>query len=303
SENLVLGLLGGLWVDANSKDQNYQKVEFVNSALSLPSGASFTTFIGTGPQSLVPSGFTASSGTFTTNPAFKQYESFLPVTFPSSNSPLLMNGDGSPETGQYHDAGGRTFNDCAIPVFTDAFPDHMPILYIRARVGAHGIVSGPDTGTNAVQDPTMGSPAPPAHYNYDLVELLPYTENNPNAATAQAFAGVSPSGGGLVGLPGQHGLQSVSSSSQNEPNFSAFNGGALPTGWNHPVPTSVTGNAGQYFMNPATPPTTTTSSPVAQYENATGTPREKDTFILIGAGPDRTYGTGDDETNFGTVGQ
>ena len=35
---------------------------------------------------------------------------------------------------------------------------------------------------------------------------------------------------------------------------------------------------------------------------ATQVPREKDKYILISAGPDRIYGTNDDITNFGSVG-
>jgi type II secretory pathway pseudopilin PulG len=300
SENLVLGLVGGLWVDPYQNDPNYYPklakpgVEFVNSTLP---GATITTLIGAGPQSLVLSQFsTGAANSYSANPSFKQYDAFLPVTFPGS--PLMMNGDGSFETGQYHDAGGRTFNDCVIPVFTDAFPDHMPILYIRARVGAHGIISGPDTGNNAVMDPTQGNNVV-AHYNYDLVEILPYTMNK---TATQAFAGVSPNGGGMQALPGQHGLQSVSSKTVEEPDYAAFSG-TLPSTWNHNVPTNDPGNAGQYFMNPAAPPENMKSAPIAEYENATGTPRQKDTYILISAGADRTYGTGDDLTNFGNVGQ
>jgi hypothetical protein len=35
--------------------------------------------------------------------------------------------------------------------------------------------------------------------------------------------------------------------------------------------------------------------------NDQGTPRQKDSYILISAGPDRTYGTKDDIANFGEV--
>jgi type II secretory pathway pseudopilin PulG len=304
SENLVLGLLGGLWINPSTGNTDSGKVEFVNggseSNITIP-----TTLIGTGPQSLVPSQFGAAATGYTANPSFKQYTAYLQASFPGST--MLMNGDGSPENGlaPYHDSAQRIFFDCPIPVFTDQYPDHMPILYIRARVGAHGIISGPTfiSGGSAtpVPDPTLGGIA---HYNYDLVELLPYT---------MAECGVPPNGGGLAtssnpALKGQHGLQSVSSSgTDNEPDYTAFAPGSSdPTtnGWNHPIPTNFTGNAGQYFMNSSVQPTQMTGSGNAyDYQNATGTPRNKDTYILISAGRDRTYGTGDDVTNFGDVGQ
>lgn len=297
SENLLLGLCGGLWVDPNTKNANSGKVEFVNSPIAAStSGNTFSTLIGSGPQTLVASVF---SGTNTPNPGFKQFGAYLQVQFPGDK--MLLNGDGSPESGTlpYHDEAQRTFNDCVIPVFTDAFPDHMPILYIRANVRAHGILSGDLTATTAVTDPTLGNSV--AHYNYDLVELTPYT---------MAKAGVPLTGGGMVKWPGQHGLQTVDTGGNNEPNYAAFqpisSSNPLPTTpipWNHPVPTNILGNAGQYFMDPSVVPSNTTATPGAAYldENATGTPKEKDQFILIAAGPDRTYGTGDDDTNFGNV--
>ena len=48
--------------------------------------------------------------------------------------------------------------------------------------------------------------------------------------------------------------------------------------------------------NPSIPPTDTTTR---RRQNATGTPRNKDRYILISAGVDRVYGTADDITNAG----
>jgi type II secretory pathway pseudopilin PulG len=295
SQNLVLGLLGGLWIDPVSGNPNYGKVEFLNGPVT---GATATSLIGAGPQTLIIS---------TYNPAtFRQYASYLQTTFPGS--PLLTNGDGSPETAlsPFHDAGQRTFYDCPIPVFTDAFPDHMPILYVRARVGAPGVISGPSgignngvsvTVTAMVKNPLVYPQTDPqdyAHYNYDLLELIPYT---------CARCGVPLNSTALPIFTGYHALQSVGNSGQDiEPDFAAFAPNSPELAkyhWDHPVPDEID-NAGQYFINPAITPTNMST---AQYENLTGTPRNKDTYILISAGRDRTYGTGDDVTNFGDVGQ
>jgi type II secretory pathway pseudopilin PulG len=269
SENLVLGLLGGLWIDPGSTDPEYGKLAFVNGAsgsTDIPS-----TLIGTGPQTLV---LAASGGNV--NPAYKQYQSYLSANFPGSS--LLLNGDGSSETGlaPYHDEAGRTFNDCVVPVFTDAYPDHMPILYMRARVGAPGVISGPPTqgNTTDITDPTTGAAA---YYNYDLREILPYTG---------VKAGVLSNSNAIQNptnpteYTGQHGLQGVA----DTPPATALN--------------TTVNNALLYFTNSSIAPTTTqtTSDDLNRY----GTPWEKDGFILISAGPDRTYGTGDDITNFGT---
>jgi hypothetical protein len=52
-----------------------------------------------------------------------------------------------------------------------------------------------------------------------------------------------------------------------------------------------------YFMAQSVVPPTGTDA------NATGTPRAKDGYILISAGPDGYYGTLDDITSFGDVQQ
>jgi prepilin-type N-terminal cleavage/methylation domain-containing protein len=42
-------------------------------------------------------------------------------------------------TGQYRYDNTITLNDCVIPTFVDAFPDAMPILYLRARPAVGGV--------------------------------------------------------------------------------------------------------------------------------------------------------------------
>jgi len=60
------------------------------------------------------------------------------------------------------------------------------------------------------------------------------------------------------------------------------------------LPKDAPYNALPYFKNPTLNPYGTS--------NAAGVPRNRDSFILISAGPDRIYGTLDDITTFGNVG-
>ncbi|MGA2233486.1 MAG: type II secretion system protein, partial [Tepidisphaeraceae bacterium] len=131
SENLVLGLLGGLEylpVSSSTPTLTNAGVYYIDGGTGLPA-----TLIGTGPQSLSPYGGASAPGV---NPSgSKQYTSYIQANFPGST--FLLNGDGGPETGiaPYHDFSGTMFGDSIVPVFTDQFPDHMPILYMRARKG------------------------------------------------------------------------------------------------------------------------------------------------------------------------
>jgi prepilin-type N-terminal cleavage/methylation domain-containing protein len=318
SENLVLGLLGGLQycpVSSNTPTITAAGVYYIDGGTGLPN-----TLIGAGPQNLSP----YAAGSPPTS--VKQYTSYMGVTFPGS--PYLLNGDGSTEKGMtvtsngvtvlpapYSDASGKSFGDSIVPVFTDQYPDHMPILYVRARKGAKGVISD-----GMLPDPTnTGSPNTPAHYNYDLRELTPYTAMtvnggvpttwtaNPPTASQGTATGIASTG---AGREGEHGLQEVGLLDIAAFSATAANpGGELSTQkWNHPVPTNYTysgaavtaawQNAGQYFLNPSVQPSNINSP---AFENATGSPRGKDEFILISAGPDRTYGTEDDLTNFGSV--
>jgi prepilin-type N-terminal cleavage/methylation domain-containing protein len=310
SQNLVLGLLGGLEVNPNTG-----RIDYVNGppTSNPPTTPIPNTLIGTGPRGL---------GSSASNPnANKQYTSYMALTFPGST--LLLNGDGTPQTGtapyQFTTGSGITFYDCPIPVFTDQYPSPMPILYVRARVGAPGVISGPvsySTPTTLVTDPTYSTP-PTANYNFSLLELIPYTwqGNVPPLAphlTTTAI-GLTATSGGITIAPGQHGLQGVypqvSSASvmyfdppgSPNPPATPANYGFPGTGsaaYNFPVPTNTVDNGGQYFLNLSVQPTNMTTS---DYVNRTGTPRAKDEYILISAGPDRTYGTADDITSFGDV--
>ena len=304
AQNLVLGLCGGLWRNPNSTLPDAGQLEFVNGAPAGAANAALypTTLIGTGPQSLLGAGLNPTGS--------KQYTSYMSLTFPGSTQ--MLNGDGTPESGlqpYYYQGPGASFGDCVIPVFTDQFPDHMPILFLRARVGAHGILSGPasySAPTTMVPDPSTVPVTTTAQFNYDLREIVAYTwsgwyASSPSASPDAATRGLGIPGSTLV----QHGLQGVYGPNGK---YLVYPSNPPPANFNAPVPTAdpttntgVVDNAALYFMNQSIPPTNTTSAPIYEYLNATGSPRSKDEFIIISAGRDRTYGTADDVTSFGDV--
>jgi prepilin-type N-terminal cleavage/methylation domain-containing protein len=133
SENLVLGLLGGLKIANN-------QIQFD------------PTLIGRGPQSLNPLKIQAydtmvdpvSAGldTVKAGGAWKKWSDPAHPPLPNQSN----------------------YKDTDAPEFVDSFPDAMPILYLRARVGATGVV-------------TDGSKAFPAGIlpAYDVRFLNPYT--------------------------------------------------------------------------------------------------------------------------------
>lgn len=123
-ENLVLGLLGGLTPTGTN-----------GGAVYMPAA------LGRGPVSLVA-----------TNPT--NYRSYLAD---SATAGWLSSGG-------FTDMGGTAANDTNIPEFVDRFPDPLPILYLRAKPGALGIVS-PDT--------TAGDTG--LIFQYDIAQLTPYT--------------------------------------------------------------------------------------------------------------------------------
>jgi prepilin-type N-terminal cleavage/methylation domain-containing protein len=212
SENLVLGLLGGI----------------------APNGAYDYKRVGQGPLGL---------GATT-----KQYKPFyegstqLSAELGKLGIPPVP---GDPPPGRFADERRQMANDSNIPEFVDRYTEPLPILYLRARRGAPGVVTNVNNETA----------------QYDVRHVLGYTGVNLNGKT--------------------HGLRSIA------------NPMAEPKG-NGPI------DADDYLQNPAeygsgklrVPDTSTT--PVS-------TPRAKDSYILIGAGADRIFGTYDDITSFGSV--
>jgi len=189
-------------------------------------------------------------------------------------------GGGTTFTGTaFTDPAGTAAGDCPIPVFVDRFPTPgpLPILYLRARTGAKGIVW--DNGKNGqyvLDNQNNGY----AYYQYDLRDITPYTYSH-------------------VGLPATN--QWGTNVTHNLIGITTFNGSVTSvSAMTPPAPGYPLPNAGQYFINPSIPPTDQSSNASINY---TGRPRAVDQFILISAGPDGIYGTADDITSFGDVSQ
>ncbi len=142
TENLTLGLLGGL------------KINPANGALSYD-----PTVVGKGPISLNP-----------LKP--KQYAGFidpstagLEVQKDPARPTAWLPWKGRPELA----SAATAYNDTEIPEFLDAFPDALPIIYVRAQVGANGVIPGvPGTRTTPTWFPAQLAP-----YNFPPTSMGP----------------------------------------------------------------------------------------------------------------------------------
>jgi prepilin-type N-terminal cleavage/methylation domain-containing protein len=252
SENLVLGLIGGL---APMPPATPDEVAWKYDEALVRSRV--------GPRSINPN-----------DP--KVYRPYLQV----ADAELSLRSDLQEDkkddgylTFRSHQGGPRA-HDTGMGEFVDHFPDPLPVLYLRARPGAPGVIS---------------NGGKPAAYQYDLKQISYYTGENasttgPGGASAKTGIGGHPTSVG-------HGLQQL--------------GQARPI-QSVPAPAAPWGMGGSgappydaitYFLHAQL------NSPSASNAtlNATGIPREKDGFILISPGKDRIYGTRDDITNFGSV--
>lgn len=161
--------------------------------------------------------------------------------------------EGGKKTGHFKDDAGEA-DDTIIPEFVDNYNSPMPILYIRANVGAPASATIPPVAYNSDNNEPIAQ--------YDLAQIIGYT----NTAIG---VGRSPKSA-YVGNTGTHGLNKCNSSKSLD-----------PTNANYYYPYDLY----PYLTNPA----------------IVNTPRNKDGYILISAGPDRIYGTDDDICNFGSV--
>jgi prepilin-type N-terminal cleavage/methylation domain-containing protein len=141
--------------------------------------------------------------------------------------------------------------DSIVPEFLDRFPDPMPILYLRAKVGAPGIVS---------DRRQIGEQA-----QYDLKQIEAYT--TVNIGLGKELPAQSEYRIHSAGDPLKHGLRSVN------PN-GASTDPPPKAGLAYVYPYELMG----FLRHPSMP----------------DTPRQKDGFIMVSAGPDRVYGTKDD---------
>jgi type II secretory pathway pseudopilin PulG len=209
AQNLVLGLMGGLRPGPTAGTVYFAPAE-----------------VGLGPMNLT-----------VTNPA--RTPSFIPAGSnflmwcqPNSGGQVVQttgnfqNLSGNPSAyvgSQFTDSTGVTHAaDSPIPVFVDRFPapGPLPILYLRARTGAKGVVWDNRTVKN---DPDTGGPA---FYQYDLRDTQPYTLSSIGLTMGKT-----------------HYINAIS----NFPPAMGMNPPALA-------------NAGPYFMNASIPPTNTSSA-------------------------------------------
>lgn len=232
SENLVLGLLGGLERVGGTVQYN-------------PS------LVGNGPKILK----------YNNGKTLKPFLDGVPLSWRN-----LSTGE---KTGAYADDVDAA-DDSIIPEFLDGYPDPMPILYLRARVGAA------TTSQNQNDNPVCTDPGTSGPYSLD--QIIGYTGTTIGMGKdSSKRSKYSPALG--VNDPLNHGLQTVTIPS------SLKSGDA---GYRYPF------DAYAYFGAPNYP-----DDVAGRYSQ----PRKKDSFILISAGPDRIYGTEDDITNFGEVAQ
>ena len=159
-ENLVLGLVGGLRPGSATGVYDPERVRNRMGAMSL-------------------------------NPAApKGYRAYIEVSTSELSFDLAEAAGRRQQSGRFQaEQGGPVADDSLIPEFVDQFPDRLPVLYLRARKGAPGVISV----ANA-----------PAVYQYDLRHISGYT--TPRSGPS-GIGGSGPHGLTELGPP-QH-IQSV----------------------------------------------------------------------------------------------
>jgi len=242
-ENAVLGLMGGLRDDGGTITFHPEDV-------------------GTGPRNL-------STGNPGQHPPFYTNSKELSAGFFSDK----VDNAGKPTP---------TCFDSSVPEFVDRFNEPMPILYLRARRGAKGVMSDMKN-YNAINPSDL--------YQYDVRQYYSYI--------CDPSGGV-PSSGIVIGGKKQEsraGGQVVGfwQLAANDPR--AGIGDPAMGGSGDPLVNAKdrVNFAIAYFRDPSL------NTPANGVTNETGTPRSKDSFILISAGPDRLFGTADDLVSFGSV--
>jgi prepilin-type N-terminal cleavage/methylation domain-containing protein len=288
SENLVLGLLGGLAYDPATGALGFNPAD-----------------VGKGPLNLNAS-FTSSTLTYLTPGRTSAY---IQTTAGSTGSLLMWCGNNNGGASgpirtnafsqtmtlePFFDEANHTANDSPIPEFVDRFPTQMPILYLRAHVGASGIVSDQTTTDKSGGNSVV--------YQYDIRDIMAYTTSQIGLPAAPAPGiGLShnliPNYPNLTASPVQPTITFTSPITDVVAN-AGITGPPPPTGQQAPAGTGAIPDVGAYFKNQTTAPTSNADN--WAYNN-TGQPRSKDQFILISAGPDGIYGTRDDITSFGDV--
>jgi len=206
-------------------------------------------------------------------------------------------------TGDFEDEAGDG-NDSIIPEFLDRFPNPLPILYLRARVGVEAAQASNNAMVNVIRTwPLSGKTGSSSLQQYELRDIYAYTAAFPSPASqGQAtYIGVGkkatekpilPPGASTYGTGIPHGLNTVNSPLGGTSNVSSLLRSASAStseGRKYYYPY----DAYAYFEDPNNRWTAGSSRPALC--------RAKDRFILISAGADRIYGTSDDITTFGAV--
>ncbi len=298
SENLVLALMGGLRYDPGfAAGQSHIVYD--------------PTLIGTGPRTLAYD-FATGATTAKTNLAKSAYLAAVAdlTTTSPNNDPL--------NPGHFRDIAEA--NDSTIPEFVDRFPSPMPILYLRARVGAANVTNEFTSGApitvisdvnNVRNSPNVPIVGPAVQY--DMSQYFGYTGTFTGSWSAGTLVGIALDANDMPasGRQGQcigegksvdywYGPSNIGgpfSMTQELANGRALHHGLMelmpyPAGKVGDVNADYPITAPGYFRNPAFG--TGVPSPQDQ-------PRGRDAYILIAPGPDRVYGTKDDITSFGSI--
>jgi type II secretory pathway pseudopilin PulG len=274
TENLVLGLLGGVYFNPTSNQFEYDIRRTLNSA---------------GPQSLNTAGLPKTSHAYVTAET-------LFVRDVPNNAAI-------PKTGQYKDDIVAA-QDSHIPEFVDRYPSPMPVLYLRARRGVTPSAAAAAGNPTATDNPVITDGSTVANTGtfagtYDLSAVIGYT-------------GAFPGGGGnAMGgnqIPPPPDTLSIGLGKSIDEYWIAGaqklakNKADVPTLFHGLRTVDPTRTAGGANSGPGTNTYYVPMDAYAYFENPSmpNTPRQKDGYVLISAGPDRVYGTPDDITNFGS---
>jgi prepilin-type N-terminal cleavage/methylation domain-containing protein len=257
AQNLVLGLLGGLRTDPGTP------ITFEYHPEDLFSFDGITP-VPHGPASLNVA-------------APKRQQAYIQIKSGDISVP-----NKNINSGQFTDSANRGAGDSMIPVFLDKYSDPLPILYYRTNIGGAAIVGLRKTTASGVKYTddsgaaltTTGGQAVIPQYN--LVQNIPYVTSR-----------IGTTGSLLTNPNSYHGLQGLGTSTDLSDPIDATVSSSF-------VPSHSGKNGVAYFKDPTlNPPYNSSTSP--QITNTyQGVARQKDGYILISAGPDRLYGTRDD---------
>jgi prepilin-type N-terminal cleavage/methylation domain-containing protein len=274
SENLVLGLLGGLRVQVVGTN-NFNLVYDPR-------------LVGGGANSLGRTGANKRHKAYL-EPANLSWRGTDPTRQPGPADPS----PGGLKTGQYLDDSGRA-DDTIIPEFQDRYTEVMPILYMRGRSGALAVTETPvgtateDNNGIVTYDKTDTNNRS-GHYDLHQIRGYVFPVANQTIGVGKKNIDYYANSATPIATPAvkYHGLGGDPTGTNSDPNPQAVLG---PPGQNYYYPY----NAYPYLRNHSLSGKAPVTSPV---------PHNKGGFILISAGADRIYGTQDDLTNFGGVGK